>query len=223
MKKFLLRKNFSLRLTLLKLARHITLVFSKTLSYKHLLFFFIGIFILNSTQLDHFFISKALELATKASSFDEVPVGALITQDQEIIAEGFNQKENLKNPLLHAEIIAITKATKKLNTWRLSNCTLYTTLEPCLMCAGALIQARIKRVVFSAYDKKGGAFGSLYHLHQDSRLNHQIEICAGIYEKKSQKILQDFFKNKRKQKTIRKLDETTKHNEAKKCCELSPT
>ena len=178
---------------------------------------------MSTTSKDCFFLAKALELAKKALFYDEVPVGALITQDQEIIAEGFNQKENLKNPLLHAEIIAITKATKKLNTWRLSNCTLYTTLEPCLMCAGALIQARIKRVVFSAYDKKGGAFGSLYHLHQDSRLNHQIEICAGIYENKSQKILQDFFKKKRKQKTIRKLDGTTKHNEAKKHCVLSHT
>ena len=147
---------------------------------------------------DKIFIKKTLDLAKKAANHEEVPIGAIITHKEEIIAEAFNQKESQTNPLLHAEIIAIQKASQKLSSWRLKDCTLYTSLEPCLMCTGALIQARVKRVVFATDDPKGGACGGLLSLHNDKRLNHQFEISSGLYKEESQKILKDFFNRKRK-------------------------
>ena len=145
-------------------------------------------------------MKKALIEAKQAELEDEVPVGALITYEDKVIAEAFNQKESQKNPLLHAEVIAIEKASQRLSSWRLKDCTLYTSLEPCLMCTGALIQARVKRVVFATGDPKGGACGGILSLHNDKRLNHQIEISSGLYKEESQKILKDFFYQKRKKK-----------------------
>ena len=158
---------------------------------------------------DKIFIKRTIELAKRAAATDEVPVGALITYENEVIAEAFNQKESKKNPLLHAEIIAIEKASQRLSSWRLKDCTLYTSLEPCLMCTGALIQARVKRIVFATDDLKGGACGGVLSLHNDKRLNHQIEVSSGLLKEESQKILKDFFYQKRnkKQTTTLKVKE----------------
>ena len=144
---------------------------------------------------------KAFELARQAAAHDEVPVGAIITKNDKIIASAYNLKEANSNATAHAEIIAIQDACKSLNSWRLNGCELYVTLEPCLMCAGAIIQARLQTVVFGASDPKGGAFGSLYKLHEDKRLNHQVEVISGVEEPKCKQILKDFFLTKRQKKT----------------------
>lgn len=147
----------------------------------------------NSTD----FMKKALSLAEKAFQEDEVPVGALIVQNGKIISETYNQKERTQNPCNHAEILAITQATSILKNWRLSDCELYVTLEPCVMCAGALIQSRISKVYFGAADPKGGALGTLYSLHEDNRLNHRFECEGGILSEDCGKLLSDFFRRKR--------------------------
>lgn len=152
-------------------------------------------------QDPEFWMKKALELAKKAAQRDEVPVGAvLIDSDGQKIAEAFNLREHLQTSLGHAEILAIHRASKKTSSWRLSGATLYVTLEPCLMCAGALIQSRIKKVVFGAFDPKGGALGTLYNVSQDKRLNHQIEVVGGVLAAESAQLLKDFFKKKRLEK-----------------------
>ncbi len=142
-------------------------------------------------------MNQALILAKKAKKKKEVPVGALIVQNQRLIATGFNQKELLQKASAHAEIIAIEMACKALNSWRLSNCTLYVTLEPCLMCAGAILQARIKRLVYGCQDPKAGAVHSLYQTLTDKRLNHKLAVTKGILYKDCQKILRGFFQQKR--------------------------
>jgi len=150
-------------------------------------------------QDDEFWMKKALMLAKKAAEIDEVPVGALLIDSEgRKIAQGFNLKESLTTPLAHAEILAVHRASRKRSSWRLNNTTLYVTLEPCLMCAGALVQARVRRVVFGAYDPKGGALHSLYRVAEDTRLNHQIEILGGVLESECSEILKAFFKKKRK-------------------------
>lgn len=149
-------------------------------------------------QDPEFWMKKALELAKRAAEKDEVPVGAiLIDSEGRKIAEGFNLREHLQTTLAHAEILAVHRASKKKSSWRLTGATLYVTLEPCLMCAGALIQARVKKVVFGAYDPKGGAFGTLYDVSQDKRLNHQIEVVGGVMAEQSSELLKDFFRKKR--------------------------
>lgn len=149
-------------------------------------------------QDDEFWMKKALLLAEKAALVDEVPVGAiLIDSEGQIISKGYNLRESLNTPLAHAEMLAVHRAARKKNSWRLNDTTLYVTLEPCVMCAGALIQARVKRVVFGAYDPKGGAFHSLYQMAQDKRLNHQIEFVGGVMEAECSRILKKFFKEKR--------------------------
>lgn len=145
---------------------------------------------------DIFFMKEALKCARKADSAGEVPVGCVIVHDGKVISRGYNKRERKKNPLLHAEIIAIDKACKKLNGFRLLNCTMYVTLEPCPMCAGAIINARIPRLVFGAYDKKAGCFGSV-HDFNTSGFNHRVEIESGILEKECSGILTDFFKKLR--------------------------
>jgi tRNA(adenine34) deaminase len=145
-----------------------------------------------------YWMKFALELAKEAGHRDEVPVGAiLVGPEGKILSRGQNIKENLTTPIGHAEIQALHKAAKAQKTWRLSGTTLYVTLEPCLMCAGALIQARVSKVVFGAYDPKGGALSSLYTVGQDPRLNHQIEVLGGILENECSQLLKDFFKGKR--------------------------
>lgn len=147
------------------------------------------------------FMKEALKEAKKAYDKEEIPVGAVIVRDDKIIARGHNIKELKKDTTKHAEIIAIQKASKKMDAWRLEGCTLYVTLEPCAMCAGALIQSRIKKVVIGTMDKKTGACGSVLNLLEDYKFNHQVEIETGIMETECREILQQFFKELRKKKS----------------------
>ena len=143
------------------------------------------------------FMSVALIEAAKALKNGDVPVGAVIVKDGEIIGKGFNKVEWLKDATAHAEIIAIKTAQKKLNYERLTNCSLYVTLEPCVMCAGAIVLSRIRTLVFGAYDTKAGACLSLFNILSDKRLNHNCEVIAGINEFECSSILKKFFKNLR--------------------------
>lgn len=150
-------------------------------------------------QDDELWMKLALQLAEAAAENDEVPVGAILIDSQgNKISEGSNLRETLHTTLGHAEILALHRASKRKKSWRLPDTTLYVTLEPCLMCAGALLQSRVKRVVFGAYDPKGGAFGTLYDVSQDKRLNHQIEVVGGVLENECAELLKKFFKTKRK-------------------------
>ncbi|MEG1895933.1 MAG: tRNA adenosine(34) deaminase TadA [Oscillospiraceae bacterium] len=142
------------------------------------------------------YMERAFELAKTAYDKGEVPVGAIVVKDEKIIGEGFNGRQTGKNALAHAEIIAIDSACKALGRWRLENCTLYVTLEPCAMCTGAIINSRIKRVVFSAVDSKAGALGGLCDLSL-LPFNHKPEIIIGVMEEESRQLLQDFFKQLR--------------------------
>ncbi|MDD5450368.1 MAG: tRNA adenosine(34) deaminase TadA [Desulfovibrionales bacterium] len=140
---------------------------------------------------------KALEAAGQAQTTGEVPVGAvLVGEDDQILGVGYNQVIALSDPTAHAEILALRQAATHVN-YRLPGTTLYVTIEPCLMCAGAILQARVKKLVFGAYDPKGGVFGSLYNLAQDHRLNHRIEVISGILAGEAQSIMQAFFRHKR--------------------------
>ena len=141
------------------------------------------------------FALREAELAYKRK---EVPVGAVIVRDNRIIGKGYNQIESLNDPTAHAEIIAITAAAANLESRRLEDCTLYVTLEPCTMCAGAIVLARIPRLVYGASDPKAGACGTLYDIVQDKRLNHRVETVRGISEAKCGGILKDFFEKVRK-------------------------
>ena len=144
-------------------------------------------------------MSRALELAREAALIGEVPVGALIVgPDKTIISESFNLREKNKNALAHAEALAIEQACQKLQRWRLHDCTLYVTLEPCFMCSGAIILARIPSVVYGATDPKAGAVKSLANVLNDSRLNHECEVISGVFEEESSQLLKDFFKARRK-------------------------
>ena len=138
-------------------------------------------------------MKEALKEAQKAAQKGEVPIGAVIVSDNKIIARGHNLKETAADATNHAEIIAIKRASKKLGRWRLTDSTIYVTLEPCLMCMGALIQARIERLVFGCYDPKTGACGSLYNLSHDKRLNHRIQVTEGVMAGECGKILKGFF------------------------------
>jgi tRNA(adenine34) deaminase len=143
------------------------------------------------------YMARAMELANCAASVGEVPVGAVVVYDGQIIGEGFNQREAKQNALLHAEMIALEQASQFRSAWRLSGCTLYVTLEPCLMCAGALYQSRVDRVVYATRDPKGGACGSLYSIHEDARLNHRFQIAVGPLTDESKALLQSFFRQRR--------------------------
>lgn len=145
---------------------------------------------------DLYYMSEALAEARTAFEKDEVPVGAVIVRDGEIIARAHNLRETGKNALMHAETMAIDAACKALGGWRLPRCTLYVTLEPCPMCAGAIVNSRIDRVVFGAYDRRAGAFGSILDLNLYP-LNHKPEIVGGVMEEECRTMLQDFFKRKR--------------------------
>ncbi|MBR6509389.1 MAG: nucleoside deaminase [Clostridia bacterium] len=142
------------------------------------------------------FIYKALDLANKALKEGEVPVGAVIVKDGKIIAEGRNMREAKRNALSHAEIEAINNACKALNSWRLDDCEMYVTLEPCPMCAGAIINARIKTLIFGAFDLKAGSVDSVVNL-LDYPYNHKVEVYGGILEEECQKPLKEFFENLR--------------------------
>ena len=143
------------------------------------------------------YMRQALKEAEKAYEKEEVPIGAVIVKDGKIIARAHNLKETKKNTICHAEILAIEKASKKLGAWRLQGCEMYTTLEPCSMCAGALINSRIKKVHIGTMDEKTGACGSVLNLLNDYKFNHKVEVEKGILENECKEILQNFFKNLR--------------------------
>ena len=152
------------------------------------------------TKSDEYFMREALKEAKKAYLKNEVPVGAVIVKNNEIIAKGHNVKETKKDTTKHAEIIAIQKACKKLQTWRLTGCTMYVTLEPCSMCAGSLIQSRLDKVVIGTMDEKTGACGSVLNLLADYKFNHIVQIETGIMQEECKTILQQFFKELRARK-----------------------
>lgn len=152
---------------------------------------------------DEKYMSMAIKEARKAYNKDEVPVGAVIVKDGKIIAKGYNIKESKQDTTKHAEIIAIQKASKNLKTWRLSGCTMYVTLEPCTMCAGALIQSRLDRVVIGTMDEKTGACGSILNVLKDYKFNHTVELTTGVLEQECKDILQNFFKELRKNKSMK--------------------
>lgn len=135
----------------------------------------------------------ALDQAQRAGEQEEVPVGAVVVYQDRIIGEGYNQRETLKDPTAHAEMIALTQAAAALQSWRLLDCTLYVTLEPCPMCAGAIIQSRLPRLVFGTPDPKAGACISLYQITDDSRLNHRVNVTGGVLQEQCSTILKDFF------------------------------
>ena len=143
------------------------------------------------------FMKEALKQAQKAYKKLEVPVGAVIVKDNKIIARAYNQKEIKNDTTNHAEILAIKKASKKLNSWRLLDCEMYVTLEPCSMCAGALIQSRIKKVYIGAMDEKTGACGSVLNLLEDYKFNHNVEIEKGVMKEECENLLKSFFKELR--------------------------
>ena len=145
------------------------------------------------------FMQLALEEAEQAMFENEVPVGAVIVYDGRTIARAHNQREQLRDPTAHAEMIAITQAAESRGSWRLDGCTLYVTLEPCPMCAGAILQARIPTVVFGAADPKAGAVQTLFHLLDDSRLNHRVETIGGVLAASCGEILSRFFQEQRRQ------------------------
>ena len=148
-------------------------------------------------QSDHYFMGEALRQAGKAFAAEEVPVGAVVVRNGRIIARAFNQVEMLKDATAHAEMLALTQAEEALGDWRLSDCTLYATKEPCPMCAGAIVHVRLARVVFGASDPKAGAAGSALNLLQFPTLNHRCSITSGVRESECRALLQTFFAGKR--------------------------
>ena len=144
-----------------------------------------------------YFMDLALKEAARAFDVDEVPIGCVIVREGRVIGRAHNQRELLHDPTAHAEIIAITQAAEALGDWRLTETTLYVTLEPCLMCAGAIVLGRIPRVVFGVRDPKGGAVRSLYETLEDKRLNHQVEVIEGVRPQECRAILQEFFQHRR--------------------------
>lgn len=149
---------------------------------------------------DEKYMKEALRLAKKAAKLDEVPIGCIIVHENKIIARGYNRRNTDKSTLAHAEIMAIKKASKVLGDWRLEECTMYITLEPCQMCAGAIVQARIPKVVMGTMNVKAGCAGSVINILQMDGFNHKVEIVKGIMEDECKKIMQDFFKELRERK-----------------------
>ncbi len=145
------------------------------------------------------FMFVALQEAERAFEENEVPVGAVVVKDNKIIGRGYNQVEKLKDATAHAEMIALTSAANHIGNWRLTECSIYVTLEPCIMCTGAMLSSRIKDLYFAAFDTKFGACGSVYNLANDGKTNHRINVYSGIYAEESGKLLQEFF-NRLKEK-----------------------
>jgi tRNA(adenine34) deaminase len=154
-------------------------------------------------QSDHYFMGEALRQAARAYEAEEVPVGAVVVREGRIIARAFNQVELLKDATAHAEMLAVTQAEQAVGDWRLTDCTLYVTKEPCPMCAGAIVHVRLARVVFGASDPKGGAAGGVVNLLQFPSLNHQCAITSGVREAECRSLLQTFFAEQRtKQRSV---------------------
>lgn len=157
------------------------------------------------TESHEFYMRQALREAELAGREDDVPIGAVVVQDtangeRRLIGSAHNQREQLRDPTAHAEMLAITQAAQALGNWRLENCTLYVTLEPCPMCAGAIVLARIPRVVYGATDPKAGAVTTLYRLLEDARLNHRAEVIGGVLSEECGRVLSQFFADKRRAK-----------------------
>jgi len=155
--------------------------------------------------MEEVFMKEAIKEAKKAYKRKEVPIGAVIVYKNKIIARGYNLRESKKNPLLHAEIVAISKACKKLKSWRLDECDLYVTLEPCPMCAGAIIQSRIKNIFFGALDNKAGCVKSKVCLFEEGLFNHNVNFAGGLLESECSQLLKDFFSELRKVDKVKKL------------------
>lgn len=154
---------------------------------------------MNGNKKDQLWMKEALKEAKKAFQKKEVPIGAVIVHQNKVIGRGHNQVESLNDPTAHAEILAIGAASNYLNSWRLSGASIYVTIEPCIMCAGAIVLTRISKLFFGAFDPKKGGCGSLYNLLQDKRLNHQVEIVANVLEKDCMVLLDKFFKEIRQE------------------------
>jgi len=152
-----------------------------------------------STNVE-FFMKEALKQARIAFDQDEVPIGAVAVFKNQIIGRGYNRTEKLQDATAHAEIIAITAAANALGTWRLNDVTVYSTVEPCIMCAGALVLARVKKIVFGARDEKFGGCGSVLNVIHEKKLNHQIEVTEGILKNESAALMKSFFEKRRKKK-----------------------
>ena len=146
------------------------------------------------------YMKEALKEAKKAELIDEVPIGCVIVKDDKIIARGHNQRETNQSPIGHAEIIAINKASKKLKSWRLEGCDIYVTLEPCIMCSGAIIQSRINKVYYGASDPKGGALGSSINVLEANNINHHPEVISGVLKEECSSTITNYFKAKRQSK-----------------------
>jgi len=153
---------------------------------------------------DEFYMKEALREAQKAFEKDEVPIGAVAVYKNQIIGRGHNQTELLKDPTAHAEILAITAAANALSSWRLNDVEIFVTVEPCIMCSGALVLARVKRIIFGARDEKFGGCGSIFNIVEEKRLNHQIRITASVMEKEAASLMKSFFEKKRKKNSKEK-------------------
>ena len=156
------------------------------------------------SEQDQFFMQAALTEAGIAESLGEVPIGAVVVHDGQIIGRGHNLRESSQDPTTHAEVIAIRQAAQNLKSWRLIDCTLYVTLEPCVMCMGAIILARIPRLVFGCHDPKVGAVGSLYNFAEDERFNHRVEVESGVLQQQCSEQLSQFFQQLRDKKKQQK-------------------
>ena len=150
------------------------------------------------------YMKEAIRQAKKAYALDEVPIGCVIVQDGKIIARGYNRRNTDKNTLAHAELTAIRKASRKTGDWRLEDCTMYVTLEPCQMCAGAIVQSRMKKVGIASMNPKAGCAGSVLNLLQMAAFNHQVEIERGLLEEECSKMLSQFFRELRERKKLQK-------------------
>jgi tRNA(adenine34) deaminase len=153
---------------------------------------------LTQQDIDQRYMRIAIDAALVAEENGDVPIGTVIVHEGRLIAKAYNQREQLQDPTAHAEIIALTQAATALGMWRLHGCTIYVTLEPCPMCAGALVLARLDRLVYGCPDPKTGACGSLYDIVRDGRLNHRLEVTAGVLADDCTRLLQDFFRQRRR-------------------------
>ncbi len=166
---------------------------------------------LNLPKDDHAFMEDALKEAAQAAALGEVPIGALIVHQGTVLARAHNYRETWQDPTAHAEVIAIRTAAKKIGSWRLLDTTLYVTLEPCVMCLGAILLARIPRIFFAAWDPKGGACGSVVDFSQQPRLNHQVIVVGGLLQEESRQLLQSFFRTLRADSPNRPAEESEEY------------
>lgn len=156
--------------------------------------------------MDKEFMKLALDQARLAKDIGEVPIGAVIVRNGQVIASAYNKRETFKNPLAHAEILAINKASERLDSWRLLDCTMYVTIEPCAMCAGAIVNSRIDRLVIGAMDPKMGACGSVVDLVRHEKFNHRVDLVSGVLEDQCSSIMKEFFKELRVRNKALKLE-----------------